>query len=267
MNSFLHILRFELRSRWFFAFMPIIYLCVFVPNLMDRRLGDMSIVLGPGFIFIFQMAMMTAPIFQNAPWGGRDIRFASLEFSFTRAISRIRLFWAKVAIYLLACSSIGLSYLAFSAYEPNLTLRGEYGDKDSAILGRFYEENFPGSVMRAPEKRFGSHPIDVPGGNVANALAILACSLMFGVVYQLVQSFLPETKLSLYLLIGGTILTILFIIFLPNMLGWSRLVVSPYERFVAAIWHHPILAASALLAILGAIEFYCCRRFLQKEVL
>ena len=267
MNKILHILRFELRSRWFFAFMPIVYLFVFIPQMMDKRLGYMSLALGPGFIFIFQMAMMTAPIFQNMPWAGKDARFATLEFSFTRAISRLRLFWTKAAIYLLACSSIGLSYLAFSAYEPNITLRGEYGDKDSVTLGRFYAENFPGSVTRTPERKYGPHPVDVPRGNVANAFAVLACSLMFAAVYQLAQSLLPETKLSLYLLIGGTILTILFIIFLPNMLGWSRLVVSPYERFVAAIWHHPVLAASVLLVIIGSIELFCCRRFVQKEVL
>lgn len=227
----------------------------------------MSLVLNPGFVFIFQMAIMTSPIFQNVPWGVKNARHASLEFAFTRAISRFRLFWAKVLIYLLVCSSLGFSYLAFSAIQPTLTVRGAYGDHDSQKLGAFYAENFPGSLMHAPEREFGPHPIDIPQGNVANACAVLVVSLVFAVVLQFAQSLLPETKLSMYLLVGGSILLFMLSMFLPMIFGWERMVVSPYERFVAFIWRHPLIATSALVLFIGIMECICSRRFVQKEVL
>lgn len=253
-----------MRTRWVFVFLPVAYLFVFVPTFISRHAQPSLFPAAPGFIFVFQTSIMIAPIFQNLPWGKMDARVLGLEFPFTRAIGRVRLFWAKAALYLLASMSFGLSYLIFSAVQPDLNVRAPYAEKDRRTLTSFYAENFPGTTVMNPTKKYGANHIVIPRGNVAVACAALVMGLVFAVAFQFIQSLLPETKVAAWILIGGSMLALVLILLTPL---WSNLLISPYERFVTTLWRHPLSFGLALVAAIGAVEMFCCHRFVRKEIL
>ena len=269
MRNFLHILWFEMGNRWLSALLPVAYVLVF-PILQSRGDSQTSLWPSAGFSLLFQLPILAAPIFQNTFWGRKDIRFTRLEFVLTRAVSRTKVFFAKAAIYLFLCSSISLSCLIFSAFQPaaTVTIREKSGSNRVQELSAFYAESFPGSAVRNSEKSSGAHLIDIPQGRVASACTLLVVSLVYGALFQLLLALIPEEKMLMFwlLTIGILVLWALFSL-APFIFGWERPVVSSYERFVAFIWGSPLLAAAALALSVGAIEFICCRRFAQKEVI
>lgn len=255
-------------NRWLLALVPVAYVLVF--PILQSGGSETSLLPSAGFSLIYQLPIFAAPIFQNTFWGRKDIRFTRLEFVFTRAVSRIKVFFAKAAIYLFLCSSIALSYLIFSAFQPaaTLTIRGKSGGSHVQTRSAFYAEKFPGSVVRNSEKKSGPQLVDIPQGRVASACAILVVSLAYGAVFQLLLSLIPEEKvLMFWLLISGLVVLCSLLFLAPFIFGWERSAVSFYERFVAFIWGSPLLATAALALFVGPIEFICCRRFTQKEVI
>ncbi len=269
MKNFLRILGFELRTRWFLLLMPVVYFFCFLPLYNGQR-AQSSLSFGPNLFLLLQLPLIVGSIFQNRPWGGKDQRLGGLEFPFTRAISRAQLFWAKALIYLFASVAFGLSALVLSAFHPEISLRQTYRAEARQATNSFYLENFSEAALKPdPEDKTGRNAnIHLPRGRVAVGWTMLVIGIAFALCYQVVVFFLPETRLATVLLLITLFIGVVLVPLLS--LWWWRiesLMITPYDRLVAMVGRHPLVIFLGLGALALAVESFCCRRFVRKEVL
>jgi hypothetical protein len=267
MKQFISLLGYEFRLRWIWIFMPLIYFVFLTPAFRLQENVMFALRLIPGLFFIFQLPIMLATIFQNRPFGARGSSMGGLEFSFSQAIDRTKLFLSKAIIYLFASLFFGVSYLVFAVSHPSIKLELPYYPAQRVIATRtFYLEHFKDARLEkdAEDKEGNKYYVILPHAQIAVALGILALSLICAPIFQLLLSLLPETSFVVFIIFGSSFF--ICIAMFP-LLGGTQWDVSPYELAVAWIGQNVLWTCLILAVITIVIELVCCRRFVRKEIL
>jgi uncharacterized membrane protein len=267
-SHFFALLKNDIRWVWPALFFGIYILFQNVTRNSTDHLFSLSYGSNGSDIFIFMIAFMSInPLFLNGNYGVKTAnasQFGSLEFFFSRAISRTSQFCAKSCIYLSLMLLPLTTVWAYSHFEPPVRIEVFYSSKKTNEgIKQFYLQNFEGAYVKQDKQdREGEkYYIVLPEGQVDIATFTFLISFIGALIIQLVALVFSPTRLWKTLLAYFAVLTI------PTILStWGKDTPTYYESGLAWVAQHTVLAFLALVIFTTLCQLYCCRRFVQREI-
>lgn len=267
MNKFLllRLLRLDWPALLWMPWFPLFYTLVSMGSVHVREVFFMNSHPGNGVILLYGfIATFGAAYHCLSRVSAQGSATATLEFFFSRAISRRSLFLSLSGLYLFFCFSPLVTVWAYSHTKPELDISLHYAASHRAAED-FYLSRFKGSYLRLNK---ASHfPDDVcvvlPQGQVDRARFALVWG---GVVALLCQAtgILVLGRPSRYRL------WFVWIALLPILtdVPWfeNLFPLSSYESGLAWVHLHPVLSVGGLVLFVFATEAFFLRRFVNTEI-
>jgi hypothetical protein len=221
---------------------------------------------GPG-VFLFLVPFMCIYlIFTDGPGikssGGKSL--GSLEFFFSKAISRTSLFCVKVSLFLMLGVLPLVTVWAYSLTKPTIRIELPYNTVEHReATKQFYLTHFQGAYLQKDEQDKEGNKVFVvlPKGQVNRSVFTMIWTFTGILLFQVMTfAFFPVHRwISVSTLFTFMILTSFFG-------GASMKSPSLYEIGLAWITQHTLLTLLELGLLTILTQLYCCWRFVNTEI-
>ena len=192
---------------------------------------------------------------------GNVVAASSLEFLFTRAVSRRTIFYSKTCLYPLVCLLPLVLFLVLSYVKPELKLRIYNNSNEALATEQFCLANFDGAHLESDPIVKYSHYVVLPHGWVEQAWLYLLFFTAWTLAYQFAAFLLWNTRW------GQAVLYLFSIIGMSGVPLYFTLSGNNFEWQLAWATHHRLLLILGLAAAGALIQSFSCRRFVNTEVL
>ena len=223
-------------------------------------------VYGPQVFLLLIPFMSINPLFLNGNYGIQGLKgqtVNSLEFFFSKAISRSSIFYIKAGAYLILSLLPLVVVCAYSCAKPVIRIELPYnppGHREATE--QFYLNHFSGAYVQKDErdKEGNKAFVVLPNGQVDYAIFTLLGAFIGTLLLQVVSFSFPPGKRWI------SVLTFFALLILSNWGSNSPQTPSHYEMGLAWVAQHTFLALSGLGLLTAMAQLYCCQRFVNTEI-
>lgn len=208
--------------------------------------------------FLFQNdGMLYGLGFSNAS----RFSFTNLEFFFTRALRRTSFFYAKSILYLILCLMPLVVSLVHSYTKPIIRIElPSYTLEDREATKQFYLTHFEGGYLQAPDTGKNEDYVVLPKGRIDRAFGYFVFNFTILLCFQALLFTFSRIRWGFFLALMA------FAILLPIGM-YSFKPPTLYEAGLGWITQHTLLAFCGIGALTFLAQRYCCRRFVQTEII
>jgi hypothetical protein len=204
----------------------------------------------------------------GAKESAKSAPFDSLEFFFTRALSRKSLFYAKASVFLLICFTPVALPLIASYTNPKMRVDFYQGSKGEKATKQFYMANFSGAHIEKDLKDKGGdhYYVALPKGRTDKAFLGFVVGCTGALLYQLGSFLLWDKRWAQWLMVlawFGLPYYFLRFIYVPKSAG----IPSGYETNLVLVNQHSALVLLGLGLLFIVTQAYACQRFVKTEIL
>jgi len=193
----------------------------------------------------------------NAP----SFSFTNLEFFFTRAIHRASLFCAKSSLFLIICSMPLLIVWAHTYTKPMIKIElPRYTLENREASKQFYLTHFEGAYLQEPDTGKNEDYVVLPKGRLNQAVGYFLFSFTAMLSFQALLFAFSGIRWGAFWVLMG------FAILLP-IGAYSFKPPTLYEMGLGWITQHTLLAFFGVGVLTFLTQRYCCRRFVQTEII
>jgi hypothetical protein len=261
-SFFTALLKNDSRMAWPFLFLSAFYAYLSIKGYKHDQMFELTSGSAHStFLFLIPF-MLWNFLFSNGNYGfkaANAFTFNSLEFMFSRAISRVTLFCAKTSIFLFLCLLPLVLILVFSLTDPVIRVELPYNSHHHREeTKQFYLTHFKEAYLQESDTGNNKDYVVLPHGRIDAAryslLVIFSGALFF------------QTTLFFFLKARWMSFTIYFVLALLPSLADGFHGPSPYEVSLAWVTQHTMTAVSMLVLLTILSQLYCCRRFVNTEI-
>lgn len=235
-----------------------------------RDSGDhmFSLSYGGADTFLLLVPFMSInPLFPNGCYrlkSSSSSPLGTLEFLFTRAISRSALFSVRTGIYLaLTLLPMGTVWI-YSYSKPTVRIELPYSPANArTVTSQFYLDHFRGAYVQKDNQdpEGNKYYVVLPEGRVTVAAFTLFWALIVTLFWQVVVIAWQPTRTWVLVLVLLTCLLTPIVLGLP-----AARTPSLYEAGLGWLAQHSTAAFLGLGIFTLVAQLYCCRRFVNTEI-
>lgn len=211
------------------------------------------------------MFMGVLAVFENSFGNKRSANYdssRSLEFFFTKAISRDALINAKICVYLVVCLlPMGLTLAATYATMPGVKVsfyRNSAGEKETK---QFYLTQFDGAQVEQDQSNPDKYYVTLPKGRVDQVFLGFVSVCATTLAYLLAYFLFWKSR-------WGKVAVVSALLMVQSLASrWLNSIIPKYPMRVVWVSHHMLLTLMGLILVAIAIHAFCSRRFVKTEIL